>query len=64
MPFMRRTHRHKLIHWIQHPELDELYDLKEDPREDRNLFRDGGHHDIVQRLRAELGGLVERSLGL
>jgi N-acetylglucosamine-6-sulfatase len=59
-----RTQRHKLIHWIQHPELDELYDLKEDPWEDRNLIRDGEHRDIVRRLRSELGGLVERSIGL
>ena len=59
-----RTHRHKLIHWVQHPELDELYDLKVDAREERNLIHDGKYRDTLQQLRAELGGLVERSLGL
>jgi N-acetylglucosamine-6-sulfatase len=59
-----RTERHKLIHWIQHPELDELYDLAADPREERNLIKDSAQRELVARLRADLGRLVQQSIGL
>jgi N-acetylglucosamine-6-sulfatase len=59
-----RTDRHKLIHWVQHPELDELYDLGTDPREERNVLNDAGHRDLAARLRADLGRLVQQSIGL
>ena len=59
-----RTGGHKLIHWVQHPELDELYDLKADPREERNLFHDPDRRDLVERLRTELGALVKESISL
>ena len=59
-----RTDQYKLIHWIQHPELDELYDLKADPREARNVILDREHHSLVTNLRAQLGALVDRSIGL
>ncbi|MGH9870053.1 MAG: sulfatase-like hydrolase/transferase [Candidatus Polarisedimenticolia bacterium] len=59
-----RTEQHKLIHWVQHPELDELYDLKADPREERNLFHEPGRRDLVERLRSELGMLVTQSVSL
>lgn len=59
-----RTDTHKLIHWIQHPELDELYDLKADPTEQRNLYGDPARRDVVARLRADLGKLVQQSISL
>jgi arylsulfatase A-like enzyme len=59
-----RTDRHKLIHWTQHPELDELYDLRADAREEHNLIKDSRRHDLAARLRAELGRLVQQSLSL
>jgi N-acetylglucosamine-6-sulfatase len=59
-----RTDRHKLIHWIQHPELDELYDLGEDPREESNLLHDPRSHELAARLRSELGRLVQQSIAL
>jgi N-acetylglucosamine-6-sulfatase len=59
-----RTERHKLIHWVQHPELDELYDLVTDPREERNLVAEPDQRELTKRLRAELGSLVLRSLSL
>ncbi|HJS21214.1 MAG TPA: sulfatase-like hydrolase/transferase [Steroidobacteraceae bacterium] len=59
-----RTDRHKLIHWIQHPELDELYDLGADPREDHNLLNDPRHRALAARLRADLGQLVRQSIAL
>jgi hypothetical protein len=59
-----RTERHKLIHWVQHPEFDELYDLKEDPREERNMIKEHGNYGLVDRLRSELGELVQESISL
>ena len=59
-----RTARHKLIHWIQHPELDELYDLKTDPREERNLSSAPEHRELVAQLRSDLGRLVLQSIAL
>lgn len=59
-----RTDQHKLIHWIQHPEFDELYDLKVDPLEARNLYGDSKHQELVARLRSDLGRLVQQSISL
>jgi arylsulfatase A-like enzyme len=59
-----RTGRHKFIHWIQQPELDELYDLGADPREERNLMKDIAHHGIAASLRSDLGKLVQQSIAL
>jgi arylsulfatase A-like enzyme len=59
-----RTDGHKLIHWIQHPELGELYDLKSDPSESRNLYGDPAHRELVARLRSDLGRLVQQSISL
>jgi N-acetylglucosamine-6-sulfatase len=59
-----RTDRHKLIHWIQHPEFDELYDLKTDPREERNVIGDRDNRGLVETLRSELGKLVQQSISL
>jgi hypothetical protein len=59
-----RTDRHKLIHWIQHPEFDELYDLTTDPREERNVIKEPANHGLVERLRSGLGKLVQHSISL
>jgi arylsulfatase A-like enzyme len=59
-----RTDRHKLIHWIQHPEFDELYDLTIDPREERNVIADPSNRGLFERLRSELGMLVQHSISL
>ncbi len=59
-----RTQRHKYIHWMQHPELDELYDLVSDPYETVNLVGDPGSAELRSELRAELGHLVLDAMGL
>lgn len=63
-----RTDRHKYIHWVQKSlegvECDELYDLREDPYEMRNLIRSRAHAPVLARLRRELGRLVSGSIGL
>ncbi|MFN0088519.1 MAG: sulfatase [Blastocatellia bacterium] len=48
-----RTERHKLIYFNK---LDqwELYDLRKDPGETRNLYRDPAHAPIVEKLKREL----------
>jgi N-acetylglucosamine-6-sulfatase len=59
-----RTSRHKYVHWLKHPDLDELYDLSADPFELRNLIDDPGSAQVVAELRRELGRLVLESLEL
>lgn len=59
-----RTGQYKYIHWIKFPEQDELYDLKTDSLERRNLAGDPAHARVRTTLKAELGRLVLQSLGL
>ncbi|MDX1393802.1 MAG: sulfatase-like hydrolase/transferase [Gemmatimonadota bacterium] len=59
-----RTARMKYIHWMQHPGMDELYDLESDPYETRNRIDDPALADERQRLRTELGRLVLEAMGL
>lgn len=59
-----RTERYKYIHWMQHPEEGELYDLREDPFERRNLLLEPGSESVVSALRAELDQRVLEAMGL
>ena len=62
-----RTERHKLIHWVnrgRNGELDELYDLEQDPYELANLLRSRRHAAVRERLKRELRGLTVQALGL
>jgi arylsulfatase A-like enzyme len=59
-----RTERHKYVHWMQHPDLDELYDLAADPYEMRNLVHDPAMAGMRRELRAQLGVLVLEAMGL
>ena len=63
-----RTTRHKYIHWTQKSldgvECDELYDLKADPYEMKNLLGKRGTGPLVARLRKQLAQLVAHSVGL
>ncbi len=59
-----RTNRFKLIHWMQHPNERELYDLTEDPYEMHNLAEDPTRQDIVRALEDELSTLVLEAMGL
>ena len=63
-----RTRRHKYIHWTQKSldgvACDELYDLKSDPYEMRNLIGKRSEKGLVARLRKQLATLVAKSVGL
>jgi N-acetylglucosamine-6-sulfatase len=62
-----RTDRYKYIHWVnrgQENELDELYDLANDPFELNNLNADPAMAKVRAGLRRELGRLVQQAVGL
>jgi arylsulfatase A-like enzyme len=52
-----RTERHKLIHYYEEPQEWELYDLKQDPGELRNLYGDPKHADLTARLKKRMEAL-------
>jgi arylsulfatase A-like enzyme len=49
-----RTKRYKLIHFYNDIDEWELYDLKKDPKEMKNVISDPAYADIVKELKAEL----------
>jgi len=62
-----RTERYKYIHWVNRgrdSELDELYDLENDPWELKNLNASRAHAATREKLRRDLGSLVKASVGL
>jgi arylsulfatase A-like enzyme len=62
-----RTDRYKYIHWVnrgQAGELDELYDLDQDPWELRNLNASRAHRRTRATLRNELRRLVSDAVSL
>ena len=59
-----RTSRYKYIHWMQHPDENELYDLDEDPYETENLIDDPRLAGVVRDLRAEMAAAVLDAMGL
>ena len=62
-----RTDRYKYIHWVNRGragELDELYDLQQDPYELRNLNASPMMAPVREKLRRELRKLVTEAVGL
>jgi N-acetylglucosamine-6-sulfatase len=62
-----RTERYKYIRWVNRSrdgELDELYDLEQDPYELANLNRSRNHRDVREKLQRELRKLTVEALGL
>jgi arylsulfatase A-like enzyme len=54
-----RTDQYKLIHYYETPEEFELYDLKEDPGELRNLYGDPRYATLTRDLRQRIRELRE-----
>jgi N-acetylglucosamine-6-sulfatase len=62
-----RTGRYKLIHWVNRGrdgELDELYDLENDPFELKNLIKSKAHAAVREKLHRDLRVLVAEAVGL
>lgn len=49
-----RTERYKLIHYFEDPEEFELYDLRKDPKEKRNLYGESEYEQLTEQLRKRL----------
>jgi N-acetylglucosamine-6-sulfatase len=59
-----RTERYKYIHWIQHPDEAELYDLETDPFEKKNLIDDPSAAKVRSEMRQLLSREVLRATGI
>jgi len=55
-----RTSRYKLIHFYHDIDAWELYDLKEDPHEMRNLYGDPDYSGIADELKVQLAQLQKK----
>ena len=55
-----RTHDWKYLRYVRDTAHEELYDLRADPHESRNLAGDPGHQETLAELRAKLEELIER----
>jgi N-acetylglucosamine-6-sulfatase len=49
-----RTDRYKLILNLNPPDIEELYDLKTDPQELKNLAREPGNRDLIAQLKRRM----------
>lgn len=58
-----RTHEWKYLRYIRDPSLEELYDLRTDPHESRNLAGNPAHQETLAELRAKLDELIGRYTG-
>ena len=59
-----REDRYKYVHYHGIWDIDELYDLQEDPTESRNLIFSPGHQRVAERLNAALFDKLEATGGL
>jgi N-acetylglucosamine-6-sulfatase len=59
-----RTDRYKFIRYQGIWDVDELYDLQEDPLESRNLIFSGKHAPIISQMRERLFDLLESTNGM
>jgi N-acetylglucosamine-6-sulfatase len=59
-----RTDRYKFIRYQGIWDIDELYDLQEDPLESRNLIFDEKHQELIKQMRERLFDLLEETNGM
>ena len=62
--FALRGDRYKYIHYYGLWDINELYDMKADPREARNLIGSPEHQEVVKELREQLYETMEKTQGL
>jgi arylsulfatase A-like enzyme len=55
-----RTQDWKYFRYVDDPTIEELYDLRNDPHESRNLAGEPGHQETLAALRAKLEELIGR----
>ena len=56
-----RNQQWKYIHYDDFPTMDELYDLKSDPYEMKNLIKETSSADTLRKMKAQLAKLVEEN---
>jgi N-acetylglucosamine-6-sulfatase len=59
-----RGDRYKYIHYHGIWDIDELYDLQEDPEEARNLIRSPEHQPVVKQMNKQLFAMLASSAGM
>ncbi len=59
-----RTNRYKYIHYHGIWDIDELYDLKDDPEEMNNLIDSPEHQDLIKQLNNRMFEWLEKSDGM
>ena len=59
-----RTDRYKYIHYHGIWDIDELYDLKEDPEEMHNLIDSPEHQKLIKQLNNRMFGWLEKTDGM
>ncbi|HEX6732335.1 MAG TPA: sulfatase [Pyrinomonadaceae bacterium] len=62
--FALRGDRYKYIHYYGLWDSNELYDIKVDPLESRNLIDSWQHQDVVKKLRMQLFTMLSRTDGM
>ena len=62
--FALRGDQYKYIHYYGLWDINELYDIKADPLESRNLIASPEHQPVVNKLRAELFEVLKRTGGM
>ncbi len=59
-----REDRYKYVHFHGIWDIDELYDLAEDPHETNNLIARPGHEELAERMSGKLFALLEKTDGM
>ena len=62
--FALRGNQYKFIQYIGIWDTDELYDLKNDPHETKNLIRDPKHQQVVKKMQRQLYAQLRLSNGM
>jgi N-acetylglucosamine-6-sulfatase len=59
-----RTNKFKYIHYHGIWDIDELYDLENDPNEMNNLIESSAHQEIINKLKNQMFEMLESTGGM